>query len=384
MTLSSAQSSTRLVLEGVPRVHFYEGGARCPEDIIFPSCLRACLEYLGEKEFGCKHCLVQNPNCKIFCSYSYLLGTSGGAALLSWRPSWHMDNQVLHHMSSDPFEPYRRAFASVGYTCQMVYKDPGRDNESFFRQSIIKSIQNGLPVIAFGVVGPPEPVILTGYDDDGNILVGWSFFQADPGFNAGVEFEPAGYFRKTAWFQDTEALILLGEKCERPGFDETYRSALEWLVQVTTTPKVETSGHERYNGLAAYTAWAEQLLRDEDFPGDNVAVLRECHMVHDMAVGYVAEARWYGSQFLIEAADPNHLHFSLAEYLYKAAGCYAAEHNLMWKLWDLAGGNGNPGAFLKFAEPEIRRKMAPIILQAREKDSEAIQYIQRALEIHTA
>jgi len=35
------------VLEGVPRVHFYEGGKRCPEDITFPSCLRAILEYLN-------------------------------------------------------------------------------------------------------------------------------------------------------------------------------------------------------------------------------------------------------------------------------------------------------------------------------------------------
>lgn len=44
----------RVVLEGVPRVHFYAGGDRCPEDITFPSCLRACLEYLGNG-LGCKH-----------------------------------------------------------------------------------------------------------------------------------------------------------------------------------------------------------------------------------------------------------------------------------------------------------------------------------------
>jgi hypothetical protein len=31
----------RLVLEGVPRVHFYEGGPSCPEDIPFPFVMRA-------------------------------------------------------------------------------------------------------------------------------------------------------------------------------------------------------------------------------------------------------------------------------------------------------------------------------------------------------
>jgi hypothetical protein len=45
----------RRVLEGVPRVHSYEGGKRCPEDIILPSVMRAVLEYLGEKDYGCKH-----------------------------------------------------------------------------------------------------------------------------------------------------------------------------------------------------------------------------------------------------------------------------------------------------------------------------------------
>ena len=29
----------RCVLDGVPRVHFYEGGKRCPEDIILPSVM---------------------------------------------------------------------------------------------------------------------------------------------------------------------------------------------------------------------------------------------------------------------------------------------------------------------------------------------------------
>ena len=43
----------RLVLEGVPRVHFYQGGTRCTEDIILPSVTRALLEFLGEKDYGC-------------------------------------------------------------------------------------------------------------------------------------------------------------------------------------------------------------------------------------------------------------------------------------------------------------------------------------------
>ncbi len=47
-----AQAAARLVLEGVPRVQFYEGSPRCPEDVCLPSVLRAYLEFLGDAGLG--------------------------------------------------------------------------------------------------------------------------------------------------------------------------------------------------------------------------------------------------------------------------------------------------------------------------------------------
>jgi hypothetical protein len=366
---------SRLVLEGVPQVHFYEGGKRCPEDIPFPSVLRACLEFMGEKDFGCKHCLAKNPDRKINCTYSYLLGTSGYAFFLSWKPGWHGGNVAFENMTTEAYAPYQRAFDSVGYGVEWVLKEEGRDNETVFRQRIIESIQKGLPALGFGVIGPPEPSIITGYDEGGEVLLGWSFFQKFPEFNAGVEFEPSGYFRKRGWFKDTETLGIITGKKERPPMGEIGRKALLWGLEVARTPLV----NDRHNGLAAYTAWAEHLLKDEDFPTDNEAVLREHHMVHNDTVGTVAEARWYGGQFLIQMADPDNLHFKMAEELLRAAACFAGEHELMWKVWDLAGGNGNPDAYKTMAVPAVRRQMVPIILQSRDKLAEATEHIEKAL-----
>ncbi|MHB1318945.1 MAG: hypothetical protein ACYCYF_10045, partial [Anaerolineae bacterium] len=42
--MSQDASPDRLLLTGVPRVEFFAGGPRCPEDITFASCLRAALE----------------------------------------------------------------------------------------------------------------------------------------------------------------------------------------------------------------------------------------------------------------------------------------------------------------------------------------------------
>ncbi len=385
---SLSPNPSRLVLTGVPRVNFYEGGPRCPEDIILPSCLRAILEYLVETDYGCKHCLIQNPNCKIFCTYAFLVGVTGAAAYFSWKEGWQEDNPAIFYMSADPSAPESHAFAALGYACEWITKAEGSqeptDRERFL-QPILDSLHKGMPILAYGVIGPPESCLITGYDEGGEVLIGWNFFQNNPLFGQGLEFEPEGQFRKRDWLKDTLCLLIIGEKQDKPPFKEVYRQALQWMLQVTRTPLVRPEPEapewyrQRHNGLAAYAAWARHLLRDEDFSTNDEAILLQRHSVHESAVGAIAEARWYGSQFLIEAANPDFSHYGMAENLYHAAACYAGEHELMWKLWDLAGGNGNPAAFQKLADPAIRRQMVPVILAAQDKDDQAAHYIEQAL-----
>jgi len=62
-----------------------------------------------------------------------------------------------------------------------------------------------------------------------------------------------------------------------------------------------------------------------------------------------------------------------------AAACYAAEHDLMWKIWDLAGGISNPDAYRAMTDPAVRSAMADIIRQAREQDAIAADHIEQAL-----
>jgi hypothetical protein len=109
---------------------------------------------------------------------------------------------------------------------------------------------------------------------------------------------------------------------------------------------------------------------------------RSRHAVHEMAVGTVAENRWYGGQFLVEAAE--RVHYSRAEDLFVAAGRLAGEHDLMWQVWDAAGGNGNPEAWAKLAEPAVRRRIIPLILEARDKDMDAVAHLEYALDLKGA
>jgi hypothetical protein len=380
----------RCVLEGVPRVHFYEGGERCPEDIILPSVVRAVLEYLGEKDYGCKHCLAQNPDCRVLCTYAFLVGVSGAASFLSWKEGWHGDNPAILYMSDDAAAPERHVFEAIGYEHEWVVKAPERDDEALFRQRIVESIHRGMPLLGYGVIGPPEPSIIAGYDEGGDVLIGWSFFQ-----DASTECEPAaasqstGYFRKRDWFEDTGSLLIIGGKREKPSLEETCRKALEWMLEVTRTPMVrpDLDAPERYqqrhNGLAAYEAWAEHLLRDAEWPAEDEALLRAHHQIHNDAVGTVAEARWYGSVFLAQlvegfAAGPGKR--GTQEEILHAAACYAAEHDLMWEIWELAGGIGNPEAYRAMADPAVRRAMVELIRQARNKEAQAADHLEQALQ----
>ena len=365
----------RFILKDVPQLSFHGGRGKCPEGSPFGSVMRVLMEYFKEDGFGCRSCRKLKPSCKIPCSYAYFMGVSGAASFLSWKPGWSFDNLDISYMSDNDQEPIERALMSTGYEYQFFSMEEDRGHENFFRQKIIESVKNGKPVLAFGPVGPPEASLITGYDNGGEVLIGWSFFQDE--FTAELEFEPSGQFRIRDWGQypDGFSFYIIGEKKEKPLLSRTVIGALQWMLEVTHTAL--TFG-KRHNGLAAYSAWAEHLLREEDFPNEE-SVLRMRYQVHNAVVGMVADARWYGSQFLIQASDPEIIHFSVIEEILHAAACYAAEHHLMWELWDLAGGFDNPDGHRQFADLSVRKKMSAIIKESRVKYLKAAEHIRQAL-----
>ncbi len=369
----------RLLLQGVPRVGFFQGGERCPEDVPFPACLRACLDYFGES-LGYRLISAHNTTWRLDNTFTFLMGVSGCAFRLSWRPGWHGDHSEIQCMSDDPSAPFRRAFEAIGY--ELILVDPvGRhDDEQLYRDAILNSLrEKDRPVIAFGVIGPPEACLVTGYDEHGDTLIGWNFFQDFPEYNDGVEFEASGEFRKLGWFANTQSLMIFGEKQPITQQGALYRKALRWALEVMRTPVTggDLPNGGCYNGIAAYQAWADALLCDESFPAE-MSVLRERFFMHDDAVGMVAEGRWYAAKFMeqLALAEPE-----LEQECLAAADCFEMEHDLMWQIWELVGGNGRSEEHIRMlADPPTRRRIVPLILQAREIDREAAKCIEQALQ----
>ncbi len=361
-------SRQRCVIEGVPRVGFFpdvkgRGGKPWPEDFIFPSCLRAILEYQGD---------TRND-------YVYLMGVSGAAFFLNWG-GWCGDNSAVYYMSADLGAVFRHTFEAIGLGNDPapVRCGPPPAHAEAIRERIIAETDAGRPCLAHGVVGPPETCIVTGYDDGGDVLIGWSFFQSwpDEWGNESLEFEPCGYFRKRGWEAVTWDVMAVGEQKARPDRKQAFREALAWGLQVARTAR---SWQGRANGIAAFDAWIDHLQRDDVIadwkPGDTD---EPPFNVHRDATDVIAEGRWYASRFLARET-PECMPYQ-ASHLYAAASCYAAEHELMWRVWANEGGNARgEEQRAKFADPDVRRRSVGIIGQARDLDRQAADHIEAAL-----
>ncbi len=137
----------RRLLEKVPVVSFElhqkkekSGLRRFPESMPFPSCLRSYLEYIGD-DMGFKKIKVYDRDWRLDTTYVFLMGTTGTAFRLSWKPGWYLGNLNLTLISEDPLAPYNRGLELVGYTYEIIQKENRRSEENYFRKRIKYSIQ---------------------------------------------------------------------------------------------------------------------------------------------------------------------------------------------------------------------------------------------------
>lgn len=372
----STNESSRCVLEGVPPVAFYpqirvlDKVERCPEDIPYPSCLRAALEYMGDP-VGCEHLAFDTP-CRTQCGYAHLVGVCGAAFKLNWAPGWQGDNVEIMYMSDDPWAPFERSARHIGW--QMRYFDRRTDDEASFRTAIVSSIRGlGRPLIAFGPIGPPEASLVCGYDEGGDVLIGWSYFQRDFGNVPPVDTEPNGMYRLRDWYAGTQALAVFQGQVARPALRETYIDSLRFGLEVMRS--AITWGNKA-NGIAAFDAWMADLLDDAIFGAADAALQWRLYDAHNNNVGWLAEARWYGSLFLREAAVAAPELIGLEE----AADCFKHEHDLMWDVWGAVGGNGrDQDKVAMLMQPRVRRQVVALLEQSREWDVRAARLIAGAL-----
>ena len=378
------------VLEGVPKVAFAPIHDGKWEFTPFPSCLKACLKYLNHK-----------------VPYHYLLSTTGGAFRLVWHSKrWEGGNIDIMVIDKNPFKPFISGFDSAGYKTEIFWNESmikrfsnlqdldntilqkHSANEEAFKETILKQINAGVPLIGLGVVGPPEASIITGYDNYGETLIGWSLFQEhlDPSHDiTGKEegdfsfpptgIEESGYFRQDDWIRKTTGILTIGEKIP-VNYSIIYRKTLEWIVEIIKTPMV----NDYYTGLKAYDAYIEKMQDGTEFPKDDINVLSERKMVHYDAMTMISE-RGGGAMFLNDVAS--HVDFkNVADDLQLAAKAFKESASQMESWWQIVGNiwADEEKQIAVMADSEKRQAFIPYIKTSRDKDKEAVEIIEKVLK----
>lgn len=140
-------------------------------------------------------------------------------------------------------------FKMLGYNVSLRNKNDYATDSKL----IIDSIDRGVPVLTFGgVISCSETCIISGYDDYGAVLLGYSPFM----YIKDCQPEPAdstGYFRKSKWHDDWFAKVLTIGKPTRPlNKRETIKQSLGNAVKMIRA------------GYAGHTHYAELVQKDTD------------------------------------------------------------------------------------------------------------------------
>ncbi|XMB85828.1 hypothetical protein RJG79_10525 [Mycoplasmatota bacterium WC44] len=130
------------------------------------------------------------------------------------------------------------------------------------KKLITDSIDRGMPVITIeGVINCSDACIISGYDNDGDVLLGYNpFMNVDEDHDE--EPDNTGYFRKSDWHngffnEGSKGRILIIEgKFEKPSKDEILRETLGLIKQLIEKENISLG---QYNGLAAHKAFANAL-----------------------------------------------------------------------------------------------------------------------------
>lgn len=321
-------------------------------------------------------------------TYSDILAMSGAGNRLRWMPGrWDPGNVDIAFCEDDPFGPHLRALAAVGWSGEVKLVKPvaGAElplvDEETARRDITGSIYGGIPVIAMGIIGPPECCVVFGYENGGDKLIGWSYFQTEEGY------DPEKPFSKANWFGGLAGYILLTGKTDVPTARDTGLRTLKAVAEHAR--KGEVRGAKV--GLEAWTPMLDQLENDDfadctlDFPngisGDDPAwenTVKGRFFVYCDALCQIHE-RGVALPYYERLAD------SFPEWsseLRPAIGAWRECSRYGGFLWNHM--TNDDAGLVKFRTPELRRILAEEGRRSMEKDIEAIEHIERLLDIHSS
>ena len=337
-------SDEGVTLYGVPKVHYGAFGGCTP----LPIAMKAAANYMG-----------------IALDYTEAIVNCGMAFRLTWNETcWDGGNVGDIWTFDDPSKVFRYAIESLGCEYNLIGR-ASKTKKTEFVDFIKAKINSGIPVIARGVIGPPEAGIITGYRDNGDTLLGWSVFQDYQEFAGNARFDASGYYITDAWWEnkDTNAVMSYSEPT---GERFSVKTVIENAIEVMTPRKKRNNAKAGY----AYDAWKKAILDESQFKKDMISTLLiERLMCQGDAMDCLVDGRKNASLYFKKLADANReqpLYGHIAEQFAESA---AQAH----KMFDILEGYERGERQMRLlAKREIREEIAKQIDKCKAADEKAL------------
>lgn len=362
MEKSIEKGNESCILFGVPKVDYtYE------ECTPLAVSIKSALNYMGDQ-----------------INYTYLMAAMGAAFRLRWNKDyWDGGNVDVLNIYEKQYDVLEHAFQASSRDFTLLTRENSTKEE--FKAFIVKEIDAGRPVIALGIIGPPEACIVAGYENSGDTLLGWNCFQDHKEMASDVSYHDCGYYRTSSWWEnpDTVALVSIGNKKDST---ITNKKILQNAIDILSTDQVtvhDGAGKARdvyAGGQAAYDLWANSILDDSQFSPESILPLKiEKLMCQCDAQAMVGEGRSYAAIFLESVGKGNpkieKLCNEAANHLRKSAKC-ALDMN------EIRGGFQQSAETVEnFMKRDVREKTAVLILNAKEHEKSALDLVKEIVDL---
>jgi len=305
-------------------------------------------------------CLVSAlGSCGGNIAYHFVMGTSGVAFRFTLNPrEWDFTNYSIRNIEPDAYAPIRKAFVSAGYTYTLCEAGSVQKDSAL----IMDSIDRGIPILAFRVVGPSDCCVITGYDNSGQVLLGWSTFQ-DIIDDHDIPHDSTGYFRKPDWHEHLPGYILIGSQVRRPNLRVIYLDALKEAVHLMRT----TDMKPKATGLNGLQTWAEEMNEPKFFPIEQPDVIGQRYV--SAAINMTMLRDHCTAELFLQQAATDFPEFQ--PELSRAIACYREVRCVRDSMDQMISDNFSESAMKAIRDPAVRREYADAILEIRDAEEEA-------------
>lgn len=298
--------------------------------------------------------------------YNLHLGVSGEAFRFMFDTP-----EYFQFSMPDGAAPLRDCFSAIGLPCELYSANAvnGVDglcsDEDALKNLVLKNLCDGFPILLLGHKKTERVILAIGYEDDGDILIAWTFSSGNDIPNKCFSPQDCQYISK--WCQDIGAVALVKAEANRPKEEvliDIYRRTLMRNEKFLREQRSAPYGLD----IDYYDNWTKGL-RDESFWAANITGFPYIYPeIFDLA-----ERRVYGAEFLKRAG-----YMLCTDKLLQAVEAGNEIHSLMWYVHSIVNEAemGNTALY----DWVVRKKIVETIKKCRTLDGIMADCIADALQ----